>query len=83
MTDYIPASLRQLISQRASDACEYCLIHQTFSIYRHEVDHVVALKHGANHSFPAKNERGELPSLRQALAGQGLYPDLPHNPSNQ
>ncbi|MBW4490945.1 MAG: HNH endonuclease [Trichocoleus desertorum ATA4-8-CV12] len=46
MSDYIPASLRQLVSQRASNACEYCLIHQTFSIYRHEVDHVVALKHG-------------------------------------
>lgn len=46
MTDYIPASLRQQVAQRASGACEYCLIHQTFSIYSHEIDHVVALKHG-------------------------------------
>jgi 5-methylcytosine-specific restriction endonuclease McrA len=46
MTTYIPASLRQLVSKRASGSCEYCLIHQTFSMYSHEVDHVIALKHG-------------------------------------
>jgi 5-methylcytosine-specific restriction endonuclease McrA len=46
MTTYIPASLRQLVSQRASGSCEYCSIHQTFSMYSHEVDHVIALKHG-------------------------------------
>jgi hypothetical protein len=46
MTTYLSASLRQLITQRAKGACEYCLIHQTFSIYSHEVDHVIALKHG-------------------------------------
>lgn len=46
MTDYISASLRRLVVQRASGLCEYCRIHQTFSIYSHEVDHVIALKHG-------------------------------------
>jgi hypothetical protein len=46
MTTYIPASLRQLVSKRASGSCEYCLIHQNFSMYSHEVDHVIALKHG-------------------------------------
>ena len=46
MTTYISTGLRQLVNQRASGVCEYCLIHQTFSIYSHEVDHVIALKHG-------------------------------------
>jgi hypothetical protein len=46
MADYIPVSLRQLVVERAGGACEYCQIHQTFSIYRHEADHVVAIKHG-------------------------------------
>ncbi|PZU98117.1 MAG: HNH endonuclease [Leptolyngbya sp.] len=46
MTNYISDALRQLVTQRASGACEYCLIHQNFSIYRHEVDHAIALKHG-------------------------------------
>ena len=46
MTSYISTSLRQLISDRAGGKCEYCLIHQDFSIYSHEVDHAVAVKHG-------------------------------------
>ncbi|MCU0568070.1 MAG: HNH endonuclease [Oculatellaceae cyanobacterium Prado106] len=50
MTNYVSASLRHLVVQRASGAYEYCLIHQTFSIYTHEVDHVIALKHGGQTS---------------------------------
>ena len=41
----IPAALRQLVCERAQGKCEYCLIHQDFSIYTHEVDHIIALKH--------------------------------------
>jgi hypothetical protein len=139
MTDYISASLRQLVTQRASGVCEYCRIHQTFSIYSHEVDHVIALKHGGQTNpenlvlacLPCNRHKGsDLTSLdpltgeitplfnprtqiwsehfllnggflqgltatgrttlfllkineasrlqlRQALATQGLYPDLP------
>jgi len=43
---YIPDAIRQLVRQRAADMCEYCLLHQTFSIYSHEIDHVIASKHG-------------------------------------
>ncbi|NEU77345.1 HNH endonuclease [Hassallia byssoidea VB512170] len=42
----IPAELRKLVIKRASGRCEYCLIHQDFSIYTHEVDHIIAVKHG-------------------------------------
>ncbi|KYC44044.1 HNH endonuclease [Scytonema hofmannii PCC 7110] len=42
----IPAELRKLVIERASGRCEYCLIHQDFSIYTHEVDHIIAVKHG-------------------------------------
>ena len=48
MTSYISTSLRQLINDRAGGKCEYCLIHQNFSIYSHEVDHAVAVKHGGS-----------------------------------
>ena len=41
----IPAELRRLVIERASGHCEYCLIHQDVSIYSHEVDHIIALKH--------------------------------------
>lgn len=43
---YITGALRKLVRQRAADRCEYCLLHQTFSMYSHELDHVVASKHG-------------------------------------
>ena len=42
----IPLALRHLVFERARQRCEYCLIHQDVSIYSHEVDHIVALKHG-------------------------------------
>ncbi|MBW4480072.1 MAG: HNH endonuclease [Tolypothrix brevis GSE-NOS-MK-07-07A] len=46
MADYISVELRKLVVNRASKRCEYCLIHQDFSIYTHEVDHIIAVKHG-------------------------------------
>jgi hypothetical protein len=42
----ISTELRKLVIKRASERCEYCLIHQKFSIYTHEVDHIIAVKHG-------------------------------------
>lgn len=46
----ISAELRKLVIQRASGCCEYCRIHQDFSIYTHEVDHIIAVKHGGETS---------------------------------
>lgn len=44
-SNLISAELRKFVIQRASACCEYCLIHQDFSIYTHEVDHIIAVKH--------------------------------------
>lgn len=41
----IPNSLRQQVIDRANSRFEYCLLHQDYSIYTHEVDHIIALKH--------------------------------------
>jgi HNH endonuclease len=46
MTPHISVPLRQWVSDRAQGKCEYCRMHQEFSIYTHEVDHIVAIKHG-------------------------------------
>ncbi len=46
MTESIPAALRRLVVARAQEKCEYCLLSQQFSSYTHEVDHVIATKHG-------------------------------------
>ncbi|WNZ23953.1 HNH endonuclease [Leptolyngbya sp. NK1-12] len=42
----ISADLRQLVSERAQGRCDYCFLHQNFSIYTYEVDHIIAQKHG-------------------------------------
>jgi HNH endonuclease len=43
---YIPASLRRLVVERAQNCCEYCLIPQEMVLAKHQVDHVIAEKHG-------------------------------------
>jgi HNH endonuclease len=43
---YVPAALRRLVRERASGACEYCLAPEAMALVSHEVDHVVAQKHG-------------------------------------
>jgi len=47
---YIPASIRQLVYDRAQGFCEYCLIPNDFVLVPHEVDHVIAQKHGGQTS---------------------------------
>lgn len=40
------ARLRRRVVERAGNRCEYCLIHQEDSVATHQVDHVIAEKHG-------------------------------------
>ncbi len=42
---YIPDDLRQMTRQRADYRCEYCYLHEDDSLYRHEIDHIIPLKH--------------------------------------
>jgi hypothetical protein len=42
---YLSEALRQQVIQRAGERCEYCLIHQDDSLYAHEVDHIIPVKH--------------------------------------
>jgi len=42
----IPAELRRLIVERAGERCEYCLLPAGVSFFPHEVDHIIAEKHG-------------------------------------
>ncbi|HEY4235059.1 MAG TPA: HNH endonuclease signature motif containing protein [Lacipirellulaceae bacterium] len=41
-------SMRRDVARRAANRCEYCLIHQDDSASRHQVDHIVAEKHGGD-----------------------------------
>ena len=46
MSNPVPAVLRSAVIERAGGRCEYCHKPQ-ISFFPHEVDHVVALKHGS------------------------------------
>lgn len=43
---YISTNLRRYIEERASFICEYCLLDSSLSFFPHEVDHIIAVKHG-------------------------------------
>ncbi|MDJ0620126.1 MAG: HNH endonuclease signature motif containing protein [Calothrix sp. MO_192.B10] len=45
---YIPAALRRLVEERANHRCEYCLLPDKVSFFPHEIDHIIAEKHGGN-----------------------------------
>ncbi len=46
MVATLSAALRRLVVKRAGNRCEFCLIHQDDVPQQHEIDHLVARKHG-------------------------------------
>ena len=46
MTTRIPDALRREITDRAAQRCEYCRVHQEDRLFAHEIDHIIAEKHG-------------------------------------
>ncbi len=46
MTTYIPAALRQLVTERAKGRCEYCRFPDDAAFLSFEVDHIISEKHG-------------------------------------
>ncbi len=51
MTSYVSAELRRNVEERASGACEYCLIQQEDTFVGCQVDHIIAEKHGGETAF--------------------------------
>ena len=45
MPDIEPA-LREFVRLRAAGLCEYCRISERCTLVEHEIDHVIAVKHG-------------------------------------
>jgi hypothetical protein len=45
-SSYISAAMRRLVYERANYCCEYCLIPEAFTFATHEIDHIIAKKHG-------------------------------------
>lgn len=42
----VAAALRQAVHDRADGRCEYCLVPGDFALVPHQIDHIVAQKHG-------------------------------------
>lgn len=42
----IPSPLRRQVMERAHYRCEYCRLPEQFGFFPHEIDHIVAEKHG-------------------------------------
>jgi len=45
-TTHISSALRRLVHQRAQGCCEYCRIPEIGTFALHEIDHIIAEKHG-------------------------------------
>lgn len=48
MSRHVSEELRRLVADRADDICEYCLIHNDYTFFGCEVDHVISLKHSGS-----------------------------------
>jgi hypothetical protein len=68
-SSYIPTHLRQLVYERAEGRCEYCLIPEAIVFAAHEIDHIIARKHGG------RTEADNL-ALSCALCNQHKGSDL-------
>jgi 5-methylcytosine-specific restriction endonuclease McrA len=42
----LSSELRLLVSGRAHQYCEYCLLPQSIALHKHEPDHIVPIQHG-------------------------------------
>ena len=51
MTARPSVRVRQQVRRRAGGRCEYCLIHEDDSYAAHQVDHILARKHGGTTSL--------------------------------
>ncbi len=45
-TSYVSVALRRLVRERARACCEYCVLPEAVALVPHEVDHIIAEKHG-------------------------------------
>ncbi len=45
---YIPSPLRRSVYERANGCCEYCFFPAGATLASHEIDHIIAKKHGGS-----------------------------------
>ncbi|MBP9663831.1 MAG: HNH endonuclease [Pyrinomonadaceae bacterium] len=48
MSSHISNAIREQVASRANNVCEYCLIAEEDSYFRHQIEHIVSVKHGGS-----------------------------------
>lgn len=48
MTGAINAELREFVSRRANNICEYCLLSESDAYLKFQIEHIISRKHGGN-----------------------------------
>lgn len=48
MSKHISSELRRAFAKRANFVCEYCLIAEEDSYFRHQIEHIISLKHAGS-----------------------------------
>ena len=50
MSRYIASDVRRHVYERAKNRCEYCLKPTGVSLYKHQIDHIIPIKHDGDSS---------------------------------
>ena len=48
MSRYVSEAKRKTVVTRAKNCCKYCQLHQFDAFQKHQIEHIIALKHGGN-----------------------------------
>ena len=48
MSRYVSEEKRKLVITRAKNCCEYCRLYQSDAFQKHQIEHIIALKHGGS-----------------------------------
>jgi 5-methylcytosine-specific restriction endonuclease McrA len=78
MSSHVAAEVRRLVAQRAQYCCEYCLVHQDDAVTGHQVDHVIAEKHGGPTSADNLALSCTVCNLRKASDLSSIDPETGH-----
>ncbi len=76
MSSTVSAQLRRRVQQRANDRSEYCRIPESATLLKHEVDHIIAVKHGGGTTADNLSLSCRLCNRRKGSDIAAIDPDI-------
>ncbi len=68
----IPTALRRFVIERAGECCEYCLPPTAVAFFPHEVDHIIAEKHGGTTLYHPRTQHWQQHFAFDGVQIEGL-----------